>query len=458
MRYISTRGGVDGISFCDAVLMGLASDGGLLVPAQIPSLRDELAGLQGCTYQEIAYRVMAPFADDLPADDLRSLIQRSYGAFADERIAPLVAVSDQLHIMELFHGPTLAFKDVALQFLGNLFEYMLAKNDATLNLLGATSGDTGSAAIAGVRGKERINIFVMFPEGRTSALQERQMTTVLDDNVHSLAIEGSFDDCQAILKSAFADHDFKEQYHLGAVNSVNWARVLAQTVYYFSAWVQLGCPDRFEVAVPTGNFGNIFAGYIAREMGLPIEHLILATNANDILHRFFTTGQYQRGQVHHSLSPAMDIQIASNFERYLYFMFDRQADKVRGFMQSFADKGVAAVQFNTVNVDGRFKSGSVSDKETRQCIKDFYEQEGYVADPHTAVGIAVARQVRDPTLPLVCLATAHPAKFDEALGALGDGIDIRHEALEALRTSPSARQPWQRMRKRSKLSLQPTTD
>ena len=442
MRYVSTRAIDSGshaasLPFCDAVLTGLADDGGLLVPERIPSLKAQLDELQGCTYQQIAFKVMSSFVDDLPPADLQALIARSYSSFNHELVTPLVAVGD-LHILELFHGPTLAFKDIALQFLGNLFEHTLQQSQTTLNLLGATSGDTGSAAIAGVRGKERINIFVLYPQGRVSPLQERQMTTVLDENVQSLAIQGSFDDCQTIVKTAFSDLAFKRQYHLGAVNSVNWARILAQVVYYFSAWVQLGCPSRFEVAVPTGNFGNIFAGYVAKAMGLPIAHLILATNQNDILHRFFSTGRYHRGPVSATLSPAMDIQVASNFERYLYYLFDGQASKVREFMQAFASKGVASVNFNTASVDASFKSGSVSDEATKQTIKETYHQEGYLADPHTAVGLAVARQVRDPSLPLVCLATAHPAKFDDALrSALGNQVEAKHEALEALRDAPT---------------------
>lgn len=436
MRYLSTRGGVKDLTFSEAVMMGLGSDGGLLVPETIPDISDQLASMGALTYPQIAERVMRPFIDDIPANDLAELINRSYATFDHETVTPLVAVGD-LHVLELFHGPTLAFKDVALQFLGNVFEYVLADSGDQLNILGATSGDTGSAAISGVRGKQNINIFVMFPQGRVSELQERQMTTVLDGNVQNIEIEGSFDDCQRILKSVFSDLPFKKRFHLGAVNSVNWARVLAQVVYYFSAYVQLGLPKNFEVAVPTGNFGNIFAGYVARKMGLPISRLILATNNNDILHRFFATGRYERGDVHFSQSPAMDIQVASNFERYLYFEFGCDAAKVRDFMNSFAETGTAVNHFNTVNFDAAFTSGSATDEQTLATIASVYEETGYQIDPHTAVGLHVAQQCRTPDVPLVCMATAHPAKFESAMHKALPDAEIGHPTLAVLRDLPT---------------------
>jgi threonine synthase len=438
MRYVSTRGGVKDLSFCEAVMMGLASDGGLLVPNHIPDISGELADFGELTYAQIAQRVMGEFIDDIPAEALQQLIKKSYATFDDDRVTPLTSVGD-FHVLELFHGPTLAFKDVALQFLGNVFEYILADTDQSLNILGATSGDTGSAAIAGVRGKQNINIFIMFPEGRTSALQEKQMTTVLDDNVQNLAIEGSFDDCQSILKGIFNDLPFKESLHLGAVNSVNWARVLAQVVYYFSAYVQLGSPKQFEVAVPTGNFGNIFAGYIARQMGLPISKLILATNQNDILHRFFSSGRYERGEVHFSHSPAMDIQVASNFERYLYFEFGQNSDKVNEFMSAFAETGVATTNFNTLNFDAGFDSGTSSDDETLKAISSVYLETGYLLDPHTAVGVKVGREKRSQRLevPLVCMATAHPAKFEDAIKRVLPDVVVEHPILSALKGLPT---------------------
>jgi threonine synthase len=436
MRYQSTRGGVSDLTFCDAVMMGLAADGGLLVPQHIPDIRDELHEMKGADYQSIANRIMGLFIDDIPADDLAVLIDRSYCNFDSEAVTPLVPVGDY-HVLELFHGPTLAFKDVALQFLGNLFEYNLRDQAAILNILGATSGDTGSAAIAGVRGKDKINIFIMFPEGRTSLLQEKQMTTVLDANVQNLAIEGSFDDCQTILKDLFNDAAFKESHNLGAVNSVNWARVLAQVVYYFSAWVQLDCPKAYEVSVPTGNFGNIFAGYIARRMGLPIERLILATNQNDILHRFFSSGRYERGEVHFSHSPAMDIQVASNFERYLYFKLGEDSKKVRAFMADFLDRGVAESRFNTASFDEAFRSGACSDEETLATIRQVHAESAYLCDPHTAVGIGVGSQQRNPDLPLVCLSTAHPAKFEDVMEKALPEVKVSHPKLSALRDLPA---------------------
>jgi threonine synthase len=378
---------------------------------------------------------MGHFIDDIPKDELRTIIERSYKTFDDPAVTPLVEVGD-IHVLELFHGPTLAFKDVALQFLGNVFEYVLNKRGGRLNILGATSGDTGSAAIAGVRGKQNINIFIMFPEGRMSALQEKQMTTVLDANVQNIAIEGSFDDCQSILKTIFTDLAFKEDHKLGAVNSVNWARILAQVVYYFSAYMQLGLPERFQVAVPTGNFGNIFAGYIARRMGLPIDTLILATNQNDILHRFFTTGRYERGEVYFSHSPAMDIQVASNFERYLYFEFGEAPEKVKEFIKNFSDTGLATTNFNTLNADAAFSSGRLSDENTVATIARFFEQSEYLLDPHTAVGVEIGLVNRRPEFPLVCLATAHPAKFDEVIRQVIPDLEVSHPTLEVLKDLP----------------------
>ena len=434
MKYVSTRGGVSDLSFCDAVMMGLASDGGLLVPETIPDISAVLPQLVGLSYNDLALEIMGRFIDDVPHVELKRLIEESYRCFDDPLVTPVVRF-DEFHIMELFHGPTLAFKDVALQFLGNVFEYILGVKGGSLNILGATSGDTGSAAIAGVRGKKNINIFIMFPEGKTSELQEKQMTSVLDGNVQNIAIEGSFDDCQSILKSIFSDLSFKEEHQLGAVNSVNWARVLAQVVYYFSAYSQLGAPQSFQVAVPTGNFGNIFAGYIARRMGLPIKRLILATNQNDILHRFFSTGRYQRGQVHFSYSPAMDIQVASNFERYLYYEFEEDSSRVREFMTGFLETGKAIVNFNTLNFDTAFASDSANDDATLSTIAQVNAEKGYLLDPHTAVGVGVGRKLRSPDVPLVCLATAHPAKFDDVIAKTLPNLTVTHDRLEALRNA-----------------------
>ncbi|MFT4711824.1 MAG: threonine synthase [Candidatus Azotimanducaceae bacterium] len=436
MQYQSTRGKVSKISFTDAVLMGLGTDGGLLLPETVPNVSQYLEQWQSLSYPELAKKVMALYIDDIPESELSDIIDKSYSTFTDSKVTPLKLVGDN-YILELFHGPTLAFKDVALQFLGNVFEYILARTKGELNIVGATSGDTGSAAIAGVRGKENINIFIMYPNGKTSELQELQMTSVLDANVHNIAVDGSFDDCQALLKSVFSDLDFKKKYQLGAVNSVNWARILAQIVYFFSAYFQLKEFEpklvSFDVCVPTGNFGDIFAGYLARKMGLPIDRLILATNSNDILTRFFTTGKYERGEVNFTHSPAMDIQVSSNFERYLYYALDGSSEKVREFMFSFAETGSASIPFNTPSFDQQFAAGSASNEQTLATIRQLYESEAYVADPHTAVGLHVGRQFRRPGVPVVHLATAHPAKFDSAIELALPEVHPTHATLEALK-------------------------
>lgn len=419
--------------------MGLASDGGLLVPQSIPDLSGQLKSLSGMSYNALAFEIMRHYIDDLSEEALIGLIDTSYATFDHEMITPLKSVDD-FHVLELFHGPTLAFKDVALQFLGNLFEHILEGSDARLNILCATSGDTGSAAIAGVKGKPRINIFVLYPTGKTSPLQERQMTTVMDDNVHNISLSGSFDDCQTLMKSVFSDLAFRDQYHLGAVNSVNWSRILAQIVYYFSAWCQLDCPDRFNVAVPTGNFGNIFAGYLAKRMGLPIHRLILATNQNDILANFFNSGLYRKGDVHFTHSPAMDIQIASNFERYLYYEFDQTTDKVLDFMNQFQSTGSANINFNTKRLSDDFLAGAASNEETLQTIKWCYEEQDYLVDPHTAVGIHVGRRFSEPGIPLVCLSTAHPAKFEAAMQTALPQVVVTHPTLSALTNLPERKQ------------------
>ncbi len=435
MKYRSSRGGVSGLGFRDAVMMGLATDGGLLIPHDIPDVTDKLASWSSLTFQELAINIMAEFIDDIPFEDLTLLVNRSYARFNHEKVTPVVQVGD-FHLLELYHGPTLAFKDIALQFLGNVFEYILDDQQSCLNILGATSGDTGSAAIEGVRGKSNINIFILFPEGRTSPVQEAQMTTVPDANVFNIAVDGSFDDCQSLIKAIFSDMPFKQEYQLGAVNSVNWARVLAQIVYYFFAWYELDKPKTFDVSVPTGNFGDIFAGYLAKRMGLPIRKLILATNQNDILARFFQTGVYKRGDVHFSESPAMDIQVSSNFERYLYYALDGSCEKVSEFMADFLGEGVARLDFNTSEFDDSFLAGSVDDTETLKTIRSLYEQHNYLVDPHTAVGISVGNRLRTPDVPLLSLSTAHPAKFEGAISKAIPGHITSHESLEALEGLP----------------------
>lgn len=416
MKYLSTRGGVAPVGFAEAVMMGLGTDGGLLLPATLPQVGpDTLGDWSDLSFQDLALELMAPFvADAIPRADLEGLIRRSYATFSHPEVTPLARVGDHW-ILELFHGPTAAFKDVALQFLGNVFEYLLARDGGRLNILGATSGDTGSAAIAGVRGKERIRIFILHPAGRVSPIQERQMTTVLDANVHNLAIRGTFDDGQRIVKALFNDLDFKQRYHLGAINSINWARILAQIVYYFYAWGRLSRGDpafQIRFSVPTGNFGDIFAGYMAKRMGLPIERLLIATNRNDILARFVAEGRYAAGAVQPTLSPAMDIQIASNFERYLYYLVGEDPAAVRALLAEMNRTGclqVTAEQRAALADD--FEARAVDDTRTLDRIRETYERHGYILDPHTAVGVQAARRHADR----VCLATAHPAKFDEAV-------------------------------------------
>ncbi len=416
MRYISTRGGVEPISFSAAVMMGLATDGGLLLPETIPAVdADTLKQWAGLSFQELAVEVMLPYVgDDIDREELTGLVERSYASFAHEEITPLVQVGD-MHILELFHGPTAAFKDVALQFLGNLFELLLERNGGRLNILGATSGDTGSAAIYGVRGQKLIDIFILHPHQRVSPIQERQMTTVLDDNVHNIAIKGTFDDGQSIVKQLFNDLEFKDEYSLGAVNSINWARILAQVVYYFYAWgrVTEGNPKRrLTFSVPTGNFGDIFAGYIAKRMGLPVEQLVLATNRNDILSRFVNSGVYEALDVHHTVSPSMDIQISSNFERYLFYLMDEDAAKVRELMEGMTRDGRLEVsEEKQQRVRKLFQARAVGETETLEQIRATYRYSKYILDPHTAVGVKAAEGIPGA----VCLATAHPAKFGDAV-------------------------------------------
>ncbi|MDF7806745.1 threonine synthase [Pontiellaceae bacterium B12219] len=434
MKYISTRGQMEPIEFQDAVMTGLAPDGGLLLPESLPDIGNKLDAWSKLSYTELAFEVISLFATDIPAEDLKKLINDSYATFEHPEVCPSVEVGD-FRILELFHGPTLAFKDVALQFLGNLFAYILEKRGGKLNILGATSGDTGSAAIHGVRGKPNINIFIMHPEGRTSPLQEKQMTSVLDANVFNLAVDGSFDDCQNIMKTTFGDVPFKTEHALGSVNSVNWARVLAQTVYYFySAFrtLEKTGAESVQFAVPTGNFGDILAGYIAQQMGLPISKLILATNENDILSRFFNTGIYGKAEAVSTISPSMDIQVASNFERYLYYKVGCNAEKLVKLMNDFTQKGALQVSLNDrFVVDDLFVAGRGDTAGTLETIKRYKEECGYVLDPHTAVGVLVAEQFRSPEAPTICLATAHPAKFTQAIiDATGEAV--HHPTLDAL--------------------------
>ncbi len=425
-------------------MTGLARDGGLFLPASIPDARDMLEAWKSLSYRDLAIEIMRLYTD-IPARDLKSLINRSYSVFRHPEVAPVVSPDGALFILELFHGPTLAFKDVALQVLGNMFEYVLARRGRELNLLVATSGDTGSAAIHGIRGRRDMRIFVLYPNGRISPAQERQMTSVQDDNVFCIAMNGSFDDCQRIVKDLFGDLDFRDRHMLGAVNSINWARLLAQVVYYFYAAFRVMArtgADTIRFSVPTGNFGDIFAGYIAARMGLPVSRLILASNENDILPRFFNTGIYRRGDVRKTISPSMDIQVASNFERYLYYLAGENPARVRELMRQFSKNGRLEVEMpESGRLDPLFAAGSGDTESSLAEMKDFYNRTGYLLDPHTAVGVRVARAFPDPDSPVICLATAHPAKFGEAVRrATGRDDAGRHEILDALESLPVRRE------------------
>ncbi|OGR06862.1 MAG: threonine synthase [Deltaproteobacteria bacterium RIFOXYD12_FULL_50_9] len=421
MEYISTRGGIAPIPFTEAVMMGLATDGGLLLPTRLPTVDQETVAVwRRLSYQDLAFEVLSLFISDIPPTDLHDLILRSYATFNHPEITPVVRMGD-CHILELFHGPTLAFKDVALQFLGNVFEYLLKKNGGRMNILGATSGDTGSAAIYGVRGKERINIFILHPFKRVSPIQELQMTTVIDANVFNLAIRGTFDDGQAIVKSIFNDIVFKNHHQLGAINSINWARIVAQVVYYIYAFLRVSDEvgrSVIDFSVPTGNFGDIFAGFVARRL-LPegsIGQLVLATNENNLLTRFVNQGDYSVGTVVQTSSPSMDIQVASNFERYLYYLYNEDADQTRQAMESFGKSGrLAFSRALQVQVKKDFRSRSVSEGETIETIRSCHAKHGYVLDPHTAVGVCAGLACRQVGVPMVCLSTAHPAKFGAAV-------------------------------------------
>ena len=439
MSYISTRGQTKPMGFQEAVITGLAPDGGLLIPSEIPRVTDRLQEWSKLSYQDITFEILRLFVD-LPDGDLRDLIERSYSTFRHPEIAPAWKVGP-IHIVELFHGPTLAFKDIALQFLSNFFEYILKRRGTHLNILGATSGDTGSAAIHGVRGRDRISIFMMYPHGRVAPLQEKQMTAVLDPNVFNLAIEGTFDDCQRIMKSIFGDLSFKDRFALGAVNSVNWARVVVQIVYYFSSGLYVLSTTNsksIQFAVPTGNFGDILAGYYAARMGLPISRLILATNENDILARFFNTGDYSLGKVVPTISPSMDIQVASNFERYLYYKLGCDSRKLDALLKQFASTARLTIPRDGAGrVDNLFVAGVGRTSETLAVIKKYYADYGYLLDPHSAVGICVAEPYVKDREPVICLATAHPAKFSQAIqDATGKDL-AHHEILDRLVDAPT---------------------
>ncbi|WP_137861672.1 MULTISPECIES: threonine synthase [unclassified Sphingomonas] len=417
MRYQSTRGGAPLLGFRDVTLAGLASDGGLYVPQSWPRFsREDIEALKGLSYVETAVRVMAPFTgEDLSEDELRTLCEQAYGRFAQAAVTPLVQLDHRHFLLELFHGPTLAFKDVALQLLGLLFEKFLTGSSEPLTIVGATSGDTGSAAIDAVAGRHGVDIFMLHPRGRVSDVQRRQMTTVLAPNVHNIAIEGSFDDAQAMVKALFNDAAFSGRFRLSAVNSINWARLMAQVVYYFYAAVRLGAPaQNIAFAVPTGNFGDVFAGYVAARMGLPVERLIVATNVNDILHRALSSGDYSAGSVTPTAAPSMDIQVSSNFERLLFDLADTSvAEQMRGFEASRAMRLTDAQQKGAAKL---FASDRIDADAMNATMRWASAEAAQVIDPHSAIGLAAARRADLPAdVPVVTLATAHPAKFADAV-------------------------------------------
>ncbi len=418
MRYISTRGATSPLEFEDVLLAGLAADGGLYVPMVWPQLDEErLRALRGLPYTEVACQVISLFCDGISETDLRALIRKAYAPFNHQAVVPLSQLDSQLWLMELFHGPTLAFKDIALQLLGHLFDHVLGKRKQRLTIIGATSGDTGSAAIQACRGREHMDIFILHPRGRISEIQRKQMTTVPDRNVFNIAVEGTFDDCQEIVKGLFNDEFLRKSLNLGAINSINWARIMAQIVYYVYAAVNLGAPDRaIGFAVPTGNFGNIYAAYGAHRMGLPVARLICASNANDILTRFYETGVMRAESVKPTLSPSMDIQISSNFERLLFEMTERKAGDVIRLLATFrAAKSYEVPAGQHRRFRALFAGHRADDTLTLATIARVYKQTGVIVDPHTAVALAAVETGQYATqFPVVSLATAHPAKFPDA--------------------------------------------
>lgn len=424
MKYISTRGIAPSLNFEEVLLTGLASDGGLYVPEKYPFFSyEQIKNFQKLSYVELASKIMAPFTEgSLTEQDLLKITSDVYSKFNHSAIAPLKQIQQNLWIMELFQGPTLAFKDYALQVVGKLFDFILKKNNKKITIVGATSGDTGSAAIEGCKRCSNVDIFILHPYGRVSDVQRRQMTTVISKNVYNIALKGTFDDCQSFVKNLFANKNFKEKYNLAAVNSINWARIMAQVVYYFYAALNLGAPDReVSFAVPTGNFGNIFAGYVAKRMGLPIKNLILGSNSNDILPRFIHSGIMEKKDVKPSISPSMDIQISSNFERILFEICDRNSQKVAQLMEGFKSNGKYSVSMDVLQTLTSFmKADAFNDQQTLCEISRIYKTCQYILDPHSAIGLMVAEKYREKDVPMIVLATAHPAKFpkpiNEAIG------------------------------------------
>ena len=421
MKYVSTRGNAPVLNFEETMLTGLARDGGLYVPESVPQMsKADIAALAGLSYEEQAFRVMRPFIGDTFTDEeFGDIIGRAYASFGHDARAPLVQLGPNHFLLELFHGPTLAFKDFAMQLIGQMFEVALTRAGKSVTIVGATSGDTGSAAIEAFRGLDAVDVFIMYPHGRVSEVQRRQMTTPVEANVHALALDGDFDDCQAAVKDMFADFEFRDEVSLAAVNSINWGRVLAQVVYYFSSAVSLGAPERaVSFTVPTGNFGDIFAGYVAKRMGLPIERLVVATNQNDILHRTLETGAYTKEGVTPSISPSMDIQVSSNFERALFDAYGRDGSAVAQLMDELKSGDGFPVSQGAIGIlRDIYGSGRASEAETSETIRAMHGRTGEVLCPHSAVGVKVAEEHISGATPMVTLATAHPAKFPDAVDA-----------------------------------------
>ena len=419
MKYVSTRGNAPELSFEEAMLTGLATDGGLYVPAEVPALDPrEISMLHGKSYEDAAFAIMRPFVGDTFEEaEFRAVIKAAYAGFGHASRAPLKQVGAGVWLLELFHGPTLAFKDFAMQLIGQMFQSVLQRRGESVTIVGATSGDTGSAAIEAFRGLGNVDVCILYPHGMVSEVQRRQMTTPAEANVRAFAVEGTFDDCQRHLKDMFANRAFREETRLAAVNSINWARVMAQVVYYFTSAVALGAPDRkVSFCVPTGNFGDIYAGEIARRMGLPIGRLVIATNQNDILHRALVSGEYRTGEVRPSISPSMDIQVSSNFERLLFDAYGRDADAVRSLMDELKSGNGFRIEDAALGGIGEgFASGRVSEEETMSRIRAVHDASGQLVCPHTAVGLEVADRLAEPRVPMIALATAGPAKFPDAV-------------------------------------------
>lgn len=456
ITYCSTRGKQNGLRFEEVVLGGLASDGGLFVPESIPQFTiQEIENMRRMSYVDLSFQVISRFIspDDIPHDKLHDILARSFATFRTSEVTPCRKFNNYW-ILELFHGPTFAFKDVALQFLGNIFEHFLVQGNIqkSITILGATSGDTGSAAIHGLRGKKNVNCFILYPRGKVTEIQEKQMITIPDENVHCVNIEGDFDDCQAIVKAAFADVSFRNEVKLGAINSINWARVLAQITYYFYAWLRVTDPisatasanDKVNFAVPTGNFGDILAGYYAKQMGLPVGRLVVCTNENDVLHRFLRDGVYSKKPATLTIAPSMDISVSSNFERYLFYLADKNASKLAGWMREFEKTGELTLSNDLLQLARtEFASHPSSETDITTAMKSVWDSENYLVCPHTATAVEAVRVLGMPPNNTVCLATAHPAKFEEAVskalqGEVSPPRPAELELLFSLKTRTSA--------------------